>query len=174
MEINRENLEALRKDPVAKRLAGFLGLDLNDVVNETLVELDHQEMINKRAKEIIKTLHEQEQNNIENNCTTKKPYSAPKVTVDESENRFAMTSEQLKKFVDDYTSVIEAVRKIDYLYGVKLDNVGNGFNLAGKVTEMIWDLIAIIFGEENREDIVDFIYGNSNFDSVKELYEELT
>ena len=31
----------------------------------------------------------------------------------------------------------------------------------------------IIFGDENAEDIADFVFGNSNFDDVKSLYDEL-
>ena len=33
--------------------------------------------------------------------------------------------------------------------------------------------VRIIFGDDNADDIADFIYGNSNFDSAEQLYEEL-
>lgn len=202
-EINKELLERLREDEFSRRIASYFDLDLDRMINDVLEDIKKKEKIDRRAKEIVeestkksntntpnldkiiaKALDELEKEGVVRSekhngekyyyADKKKPYEAPKAEVIEEKPNFAMSYEQFKKFIEDYSAVLNAVKKIDYFYGVKLDNTGSGFTLSGKVSEIIWDLIRIIFGEENREDIADYLYGNSNFDSPKALYNELT
>ena len=86
---------------------------------------------------------------------------------------FLMTPEQLEDFINNYRSIIEAEKKLNYLYGIELHDGESGFSFPGKINQIIWDFVRIIFGDENAEDIADYIFGNSNFDNVKSLYEEL-
>lgn len=99
----------------------------------------------------------------------KKEYSKPEA----KEQPFAMSPEQLEKFVEEYRAIVEAEKKIAYLFGVEFRDGGAGFGFPSKVNNIIWNLMRIIFGDENAEDIADFVFGNSNFDDVKSLYDEL-
>ena len=99
----------------------------------------------------------------------KKKYEAPK-----SETQpFLMSEKDFEKFIDNYRELQTAINKIEYLFGINFDESGSGFSFPSTVNEIIWDFVRIIFGDENADDIADFLYGNSNFDSAKDLYEEL-
>lgn len=174
MEITKENLEELRKDPAMRILVeDIFGLDLNKLIDDTKLELEQQERIKNRSKEIINEMRSRE-SNVKNNTKSvtdtnnRYVYETPKV-----EKTFLMNYAQFEKFVKDYSGLVNAVKKLDYLFGISFNDNSTGFSIIGKVNEIIWDLIGIIFGDENREDIADYIYGNSNFDSIKDLYEEL-
>ena len=99
----------------------------------------------------------------------KKEYVKPEA----KEQPFAMSPEQLEKFVEEYRAIVEAEKKIAYLFGVEFRDGGAVFGFPSKVNNIIWNLMRIIFGDENAEDIADFVFGNSNFDDVKSLYDEL-
>lgn len=102
-------------------------------------------------------------------------YTAPSnpdtLVEDEGSSSFSMTKDELEEFIRDYTRLENTVHKLEYTYGIDLNASAN--SIYTQYNELIWRLIAKIFGEENREDIVDYCYGNSNFDSVENLYEEL-
>lgn len=100
----------------------------------------------------------------------KKEYNKPTAT----EQPFLMNQEQLENFINKYRALIEARKKVEYLFGIKFEDGGSGFDFTSKVNEIIWDFVRVIFGDENAEDIVDYVFGNSNFDSVERLYNELT
>ena len=59
------------------------------------------------------------------------------------------------------------------MFGIEFGDGGSGFSFTSKVNDIIWNFVRIIFGDENADDIADYIFGSSNFDSVKNLYEEL-
>ena len=104
-------------------------------------------------------------------CETeeKKEYVKPEAKV----QPFLMSAEQLETFIDNYRSLVEAEKKLNYLYGIEFQDGNSGFGFPSKINEIIWDFMRIIFGDDNAEDIADYIFGNSNFDSVKSLYDEL-
>lgn len=86
-----------------------------------------------------------------------------------------MSEQEFSDFVKSYRELLDVLAKLRYLYGIDLSYNGGSYSLEGKVREIIWIFLRIIFGEDNLEDIADFIYRNdSNFDSAKELYNELT
>ena len=84
-----------------------------------------------------------------------------------------MSASQLDCFVKAYRELIENEKKLSYLYGVEFNDGESGFGFPSKINEIIWNFVRIIFGDENAEDIADYIFGNSNFDSVEALYDEL-
>lgn len=104
-------------------------------------------------------------------CETeeKKEYVKPEAKV----QPFLMSAEQLETFINNYRSLVEAEKKLSYVYGIEFQDGNSGFGFPSKVNEIIWDFMRIIFGDENAEDIADYIFGNSNFDDVKSLYDEL-
>lgn len=99
----------------------------------------------------------------------KKEYVKPEAT----ERRFLMTAEQLDDFINTYSALIEAEKRLSYLYGMEFNEGDSGFGFPSKINEIIWNFVRIIFGDDNAEDIADYIFGNSNFDNVKSLYDEL-
>lgn len=99
----------------------------------------------------------------------KKEYQKPTVKT----QPFLMSAEQLEKFINDYSELVENEKRLNYVYGIEFKDGNSGWGFPSKINEVIWDLIRIIFGDENAEDIADYIFGNSNFDDVKSLYEEL-
>ena len=85
-----------------------------------------------------------------------------------------MNQFEFEKFIKDYRTLVDNLAKLRYTYGIELNSAGSSFSFEAKATQIIWNLVQIIFGEDNLDDIADFIYGNSNFDSAKDLYDELT
>lgn len=150
--ITKEELEQLRKDESVRAFTDFFGIDFDEFIKQNEAMLAAEEKLKKARS----------------SCPKEK-YEAPKV-----EKTFAMNIEQFKKFIRDYDELLKATKKIDYWYGIKFDADSTKFSLEGKVREIIWDLIGVIFGEDNKEDIADYLYGNSNFDSPEALYNELT
>lgn len=171
MEITKENLEELRKDPFVRRFTSLFGVDLDELINEELKKPEYTEEknINKReepARTFAKRFDNTDKDVI---STLKKKYIPPKA----EEHSFLMTKQQFKEFIDNYRELLTAKRKLEYLFGINFDESGSGFSFPNSVSEIIWNFVRIIFGDENADDIADFLYGNSNFDSAEDLYEEL-
>lgn len=90
---------------------------------------------------------------------------------DEDETSFSMSKEELEEFINDYRDADSTVRKLEHAYGIDLR--ANEKSIYFKYNEIIWNLIDVIFGSDNRDDIADYVFGDSNFDTVEDLYEEL-
>lgn len=103
-----------------------------------------------------------------NNNTT-----APEELVEEptEEVSFSMSKDELAEFIKDYTKLENTIHKLEYSYGIDLN--ANADSIYTQYNAIIWNLIEKIFGEDNRDDIADYIFGNSNFDTIEDLYEEL-
>ena len=84
-----------------------------------------------------------------------------------------MNASQLEKFIKTYRELLDTEKKLSYLYGIEFTDGESGFGFPSKVNEMVWNFVRIICGDENAEDIADYVFGTSNFDNVKSLYEEL-
>ncbi len=202
MKITKKELEELRNNPFAKMMASMYNYDLNDLIKEAEKEIEEETPkqapavntdnlfnpfsdISKRIQEALDkrvadgTLSCREEKGPDG--TIHKYYSSVqkpeenKAKTDAKTNvpNFVMSKSQFVKFIRDYRSVVDAIAKINYLYGIDFSTGESGFSLVGKTQEIIWDFIRIIFGDDNAEDIADYIYGNSNFDSAEKLYEEL-
>ena len=202
MKYTKEELEELRKDPLMQFVASIFGTNLNDVVDNAKKELEEEEnknKINQKTNEILNAFKEknfERSNEVEdikskleetlrkmekdglihdvyiNNQPVqdkKKVYEAPKCEV----KSFIMSKEQFVKFVNKYTELVNNLSKLSYLFGISFDFAKCNFNFASTVSEIIWDFVRLIFGDDNADDIADFIYGNSNFDSPEKLYDEL-
>ena len=89
-------------------------------------------------------------------------------------NDFLMSKADFVKFVEHYRDLMNAFAKIKHIFGVDFNADSANWTFYDKVNDIIWDLIKIIFGEDNLEDICNFCFGTSNFDSAEELYDELT
>ena len=189
MELTKENLEELRKDPLMRFIASTFGEDLDKLIDNSIKEIEEKERAEeikkatdeslkkaKDAKTIINDIKKaledagfkelkQEQQKL------KKEYEAPKC---KEEPSFIMSKEQFVNFCNKYSTLVQTINKIEYLYGISF-NASSSTNksLDELVREIIWDFVILIFGEDNADDIADFIYGNSNFDSAERLYEEL-
>lgn len=171
MKFNKEELAALKNDPFAKFVAGLLGTTVDDIIG------DAEKEESRTNEEPTKNINEAPRNTPSDNIKDMngKKYEEPEnpeelVEEDESVD-FKMTKDDLKDFVKKYTKLEETFRKLEHTYGIDL-GVGNN-SIYVQANTIIWDLIGCIFGNENREDIVDFCFGDSNFDSIDDLYEEL-
>ena len=195
MKYTKEELDQIYNDPWIRDFSDMIGLNLREVIEAKKKDIDDEieqskkfhdsidDILNDMVKEGSIKCKEEKKNGAtiryyypaevekkeSNKAQDKKEYVAPETT----ERTFLMSEEQLEKFINNYTAIVEAINKISYLYGIKFNDSDSGFSFPGKVNEIIWDFVRIIFGDENAEDIADYIFGNSNFDSVKALYNEL-
>lgn len=202
MKYTKEELEELRKDPLMQFIASIFGTNLDDVVDGAKKELEEEEKknkINQRTNEILnafkekKSEHSDKNENVKSKLeetlrkmekdglihdlhinnqpiqNKKKEYEAPKCEV----KSFIMSKERFVKFVNKYTELVNSLSKLSYLFGISFDVAKCNFNFASTISEIIWDFVRLIFGDDNADDIADFIYGNSNFDSAEKLYDEL-
>jgi len=202
MKYTKEELEALRNDPLMQFVASLFGTNLDDVVEGAKKELEEEEnknKINQKTNEILnafkekKSEHSDKNENVKSKLeetlrkmekdglihdlhinnqpiqNQKKAYEAPKCEV----KSFIMSKEQFVKFVNKYTELVNNLSKLSYLFGISFDVTKCNFNFASTISEIIWDFVRLIFGDDNADDIADFIYGNSNFDSPEKLYDEL-
>ena len=202
MKYTKEELEELRKDPLMQFMASLFGTDLNDLINDAKMELEEEENKNninqktngilnafkeknfKRSNEVEdikskleKNLRKMEKDGLIHNLhinnqpiqNKKREYEVPKCEV----KSFIMSKEQFVKFINNYIELINNVAKSRYLFGVSFDNADCRYNIAEAIRGIIWDFVRLIFGDDNADDIADFVYGNSNFDSPEKLYDEL-
>ena len=208
MKYTKEELLRLKNDSMAHRLADYMGVDLDQAIDEELKAISEEERKNepKSISEEFKGIRDEFdalRNTITNNLdelvkqgvltceektedgVTRKVYRSSEEKCEDFEEKkeyvkpkakeqpFLMNAEQLEAFINNYRSIIEAEKKLSYLYGIELHDSESGFSFPGKINEIIWDFVRTIFGDENAEDIADYIFGNSNFDNVKSLYDEL-
>ena len=202
MKYTKKELEELRKDPLMQFIANIFGTDLNDVVDNAKKELEEEEnknKINQKTNEILNAFKEKKSEHSDKNENVKSRieetlrkmekdglihnlrinnqpvqdkktvYEAPKCEV----KSFIMSKEQFVKFVNKYIELVNNLSKLSYLFGISFDFAKCNFNFASTVSEIIWDFVRLIFGDDNADDIADFVYGNSNFDSPEKLYDEL-
>ena len=99
------------------------------------------------------------------------PKSAETLVEEGSGTSFSMSKEELAEFVRDYTKLENTFRKLEHAFGIDMNASADSIYV--QYNELVWTLIGKIFGEDNRDDIADYCFGNSNFDTVEDLYEEL-
>lgn len=187
--ITPEKLQELRKDPFMRFLCDMVNLDLDKLIDEKEKEFAKQAKLKEESKNIkdpnvrelfarlAKQIEEAEkvQNTMRQEIVSeeknKKPYEAPKC---KELSSFVMNKEQFRDFCINYAKLLNAIKKLEYVYGISFEASSTENNMSELIRTIIWDLIRIIFGDENADDIADFLYGNSNFDSPDKLYDELT
>ena len=145
-----ERIEEMRKDPEMKLMSKLLGFKLDDLVDA--IKKDYLE--NKESDK------EDEQSESNETCLT--PTS----------KEFLLSKTDLESFINKYLALENMFKKLNYAFGIDLNSNTN--SIYTKYNELVWDLMRAIFGEENCEDILDYVFDNSNFDSVESLYNELT
>lgn len=196
MAYTKEQLENLKNDPMLNNFARMFGLDLNKIIEEEKKALDEKineakqfhdtvgNILDDMVKEGTLTCEEKTENGVttkyyhtvdkkveepKKEIKPKKEYSKP----DTKTQSFLMSASQLEKFIKEYSELVETIKKISYLYGIEFNDGGSGFGFPSKINNIIWNFVRIIFGDENAEDIADYVFGTSNFDNVKSLYDEL-
>lgn len=153
MKLTEEQINEIKNDPLTRFTASILGMEVDDIVERVVRKYEEEHSKKEECKK---------------SCE-KKPYEAPKCEV----RNFLMTREQFRQFCLNYNELISIVKKLDYVYGISLNTQSGGKTLSELVRTIIWDFVRIIFGDENADDIADFLYGNSHFDSPEKLYDEL-
>jgi DNA-binding PadR family transcriptional regulator len=148
---------------------------LDDMVKEGILTCEEtvEDGVTKRVYRPVdkkeKMVDKKEEVAVDNKQEEKKEYVKPEA----KPQPFLMSASQLDRFVKAYRELIENEKKLSYLYGIEFNDGESGFGFPSKINEIIWNFVRIIFGDENAEDIADYIFGNSNFDSVEALYDEL-
>lgn len=89
----------------------------------------------------------------------------------ESGTSFSMSKDELAEFIKNYTKLENTFRKLEHTFGIDLN--ANADSIYTQYNAIVWNLIEKIFGEDNRDDIADYVFGDSNFDTIDDLYEEL-
>jgi hypothetical protein len=189
MKLTKDQIEQLRRNPLFGLLPLMYGVDVDKLVEEAEkeeatikeapqpVEDDRMDDIRSRIETLVK--------NLNNNSTVEKhtdgnktiyhiKQNPPCTKPEEPKPDFVMSREQFIKFCNNYRQLVTANKKLNYLFGIDCTSEGCQFSIYGKIQEIIWDFVNIIFGEDNRNDIADFIFGESNFDTPGQLYDELT
>lgn len=166
MKYTKEEIDALKNNPLMKLASIFANESIDDLINSYLEEVEKQEAMDS-AKEAIKneeTVPETKTKDVildhQYDCQN------PDELVEEGPEG-SMTLEKLHKWIVDYQNVESIFRKLEYTYGITLDSIHEKYN------DLVWDLIKVIYGESGREKIADFCFGNSDFESVTELYSNL-
>ena len=170
MEINKENLNELRNNPLAHFIANTLGVDLSKLIEDAEKQIEKEEKASKPIEEPVEKKRDFNELYKKIAEQQKKQYVAPKC---EQGRSFIMTKEQFKDFCSKYEELIGVIRKIEYFYGISFNAETTKPTLYNMVSSIIWNFVRIIFGDDNADDIADFLYGNSNFDSAESLYDEL-
>lgn len=200
MEFTKEQLKSFREDPLMNWFANLIGTSMDDLLKDVEKEneshlnkvtpenkckinncKEDKEEINSKIKKFLETLDKNSEDNTVNenkyphySIKNDENYSEPgnpDTLVEDDGRSFSMSKEELEEFIKDYLKVDGTVRKLEHTYGIDLN--ANGDSIYSQYNNIIWNLIEKIFGEDNRDDIADFIYGDSNFDTVEDLYEEL-
>ena len=199
MMYTKEELEELKNSPMISTFSDLFGIDLGKAIEEEKKALDRKlnetkqfhdtvtNILNDMVKEGVLTCEEKTENGVttkyyhlvekpkevheepKKETALKKEYVKPEV----KEQPFLMNASQLEKFIKTYRELLDTEKKLSYLYGIEFTDGESGFGFPSKVNEMVWNFVRIIFGDENAEDIADYVFGTSNFDNVKSLYEEL-
>lgn len=145
-----ERIEEMRKDPEMKLMSKLLGFKLDDLVDA--IKKDYLE-------------------NKESNKEGEQPKS-DEAYITPTTKEFLLSKADLENFINKYLALENMFKKLNYAFGIDLNSNTN--SIYTKYNELVWDLMRAIFGEENCEDILDYVFDNSNFDSVESLYNELT
>ena len=166
MKYTEEEIEALKNNPLMKLASIFANENIDDLVNSYLEEVEKQEAMNS-AKAAIKneeTIPETKTKDVildhRYDCQN------PDELVEEGSKK-TMKLEDFRKWVNDYQNLENLFRKLEYTFGITLNSIQVKHN------DLVWNLIKVIFGEDGEEKIADFCFGNSNFNSVEELYSNL-
>lgn len=183
MNYDKETLEQISNDPFMKALANLFGITFEESKKTPEPKEDSFSALEKRIKNTLDRLEKEGKLKSYEKDGAKYYYTPNeepvkeevKKPVSEVKPNFVMSEQEFSNFVKSYRELLDALAKLRYLYGIDVSYNGGSYSLEGKVREIIWTFLRIIFGEDNLEDIADFIYSNdSNFDSAKELYNELT
>lgn len=170
--LTKEDLENIRKNPLMQFAIACYGEDLDELINKAEKELEEKEQKISDSKmstdDIVEKLKNAGFKELKQE-PIKKEYEAPKCEI----KQFLMSKEQFVKFINNYVELINNLSKLSYMYGISFDVAKCNFNFAATISEIIWDFVRLIFGDDNADDIADFVYGNSNFDSAENLYDEL-
>lgn len=193
MMYTKEELEKLKNSPMISTFSDLFGIDLGKAIEEEKKALDRKlnetkqfhdtvtNILDDMVKEGVLTCEEKTANGITTKYyhTVEKPKEVPEESKKEyvkpevKEQPFLMNASQLEKFIKTYRELLDTEKKLSYLYGIEFTDGESGFGFPSKVNEMVWNFVRIIFGDENASDIADYVFGTSNFDSVKSLYGEL-
>lgn len=166
MSFTKEELESLKNDKTMRLLAALFGVDFDELVKE-------EEEKNKKKEDSSKKYC----SSVTESPSDKKLSDAYDSTYDldgveeEYEPSFSMTEEELTSFIKNYRRLEDTFRKLEHTYGIDLN--ANADSIYTQYNALVWDLIEKIFGEDNRDDIADFCFGDSNLETVHDLYEEL-
>lgn len=198
MAFTKKELEELRNDPIAQFVAALLGTTTDEVIKDAEKEMSRtqepkkvkeepkveteEDKMGKRIKAFFDKMVEDGKAtatvedghphySIKMDDTYKDPAPAEELVEEDENTSFSMTEKQLEEFVRDYTDLENTFKKLEHTYGIDLD--AGPKSIYSQYNNIVWNLIGCIFGDENREDIVDYCFGDSNFDTVDDLYEEL-
>lgn len=191
MEITKETLNKMRDDSSMKFMAKLFGLDLNELINDAEKQME-EESKKKVEEEAVKNYrtancHFYTEDEIKEICrnllkdhdVTNEPKSVDDSeyvstsTLEASGKSFLMPELGLENFVKEYTELENIFHKLKYTYGIDFNCGGNtGDTIYTRVNEIIWKLLRVIFGDDNADTIADYVFGNSEYNTVKEMYED--
>ena len=190
MEITKEKLNEMKNDSSMKFLANIFGINLDELIKEAEEKIE-EESKKKTEDDVVKNYktancHFYTEDEIKEICrnllkdhdVANEPKSVDNSeyvstsTLDASGKSFLMPELGLENFVKEYTELENIFHKLKYTYGIDFNCGGNtGDTIYTRVNEIIWKLLRVIFGDDNADTIADYVFGNSEYNTVKEMYE---
>ena len=150
-----ERLEEMRKDPAMRFIAKALRLNLDELIDGAIKEAEDK----SKSDELC----------MDSSSEVDPPCAAD--LKDDQGKSFLLSKDELEEFVKKYLELENTFKKLDYAYGIDMNSKPNSIYV--KYNELIWNLIKKIFGSDNADEIADFVFDNSKYDSIEALYEEL-
>ena len=176
-----EAIESIMKDPFTTLLAALFGTPVSDEektnkeIKKDKNAIAAEDLMEKLAGLFDRIHKDVEEEPKETKYTVKSDDKFeevhPEDLIEDETTSFSMSKEDLAKFVSSYTKLENTFRKLEHTYGIDLN--ANADSIYTQYNAIVWDLIALIFGEDNRDNIADFCFGDSSVETVSDLYEEL-
>ena len=151
-----ERLEEMRKDPAMRFIAKALRLNLDELIDGAIKEAEEKSKSDKPCMDFSEGIV---------------PPCTKDLKDDDDGKSFLLSKDELEEFIKKYLELENVFKKLNYVFGIDMNSNSNSIYV--KYNELIWNLIKKIFGSDNADEIADYIYDNSKYDSVETLYKEL-
>ena len=174
MNITKDDINNVKADKALRMLSALFGVDFDEVIKEVEKSAEKDKKTNEKTTseslvgqpKFVRTIVEpasqdEDQDDLLEDERCDSGY----------ESSFSMSAEELEEFIKDYKKLENTFRKLEHTFGIDLN--ANADSIYTQYNAIVWNLIEKIFGEDNRDDIADYVFGDSNFDTVEDLYEEL-
>ena len=176
MKFTEKEIKELKESPLMDMFSKVFGINTDELFEETESETNYKKETTSDLDKRVAYWKDQANTtkDVDYKCFSEKEWNssvAAKSNEASGRRSFSMSKEDLNKFVESYTKLENTFRKLEHTFGIDFN--ANADSIYSQYNTIVWNLIENIFGEDNREDIANFCFGDSNLETVDDLYEEL-